>query len=108
MKCCSEEDILYTTRHNELYVRKYVGMEGYFANSTKELMRKIQDDSFISKIKDTVIATPSDFDWCPLYYTEVISDVDNSPYCIFFSLKIKYLNLISLWHQQHLKNVLNL
>ena len=27
MKCCSEEDILYTTRHNELYVRKYVGME---------------------------------------------------------------------------------
>ena len=58
-------------------------MEGYFANSTKELMRKIQDDSFISKIKDTVIAAPSDFDWCPLYYTEVISDVDNSPYCIF-------------------------
>lgn len=47
------------------------------------LGRKIQDDSFISKIKDTVIATPSDFDWCPLYYTEVISDVDNSPYCIF-------------------------
>lgn len=83
MKCCSEEDILYTTRHNELYVRKYVGMGGYFANSTKELMRKIQDDSFISKIKDTVIAAPSDFDWCPLYYTEVISDVDNSPYCIF-------------------------
>ena len=83
MKCCSEEDILYTTRHNELYVRKYVGMEGYFANSTKELMRKIQDDSFISKIKDTVIAAPSDFDWCPLYYTEVISDVDNSPYCNF-------------------------
>lgn len=83
MKCCNKEDILYTTGHNELYVRKYVGMEGYLANSTEELMEKIQNPFFISKIKDTVIAAPSDFDWCPLYYTEVISDVDNSPYCIF-------------------------
>lgn len=40
MKCCNKEDILYTTGHNELYVRKYVGMEGYLANSTEELMKK--------------------------------------------------------------------
>ena len=40
MKCCNKEDILYTTGHNELYVRKYVGMEGYLANSTEELMEK--------------------------------------------------------------------
>lgn len=40
MKCCNKEGILYTTAHNELYVRKYVGMEGYLANSTEELMKK--------------------------------------------------------------------
>lgn len=83
MKCCNKEDILYTTRHNELYVRKYVGMEGYLANSTEELMKKIQDDSFISKIKDTVVGSPNDFDWRPLYYTEVISENGKDRYCIF-------------------------
>lgn len=83
MKCCNQNDILFTPLYDESFVRKFIGMEGYFANSDKELMRKIQDDSFISKVKNTVIDAPSDFDWCPLYYTEVISDVDNSPYCIF-------------------------
>lgn len=55
MKCCNQNDILFTPLYDESFVRKFIGMEGYFANSDKELMRKIQDDSFISKVKNTVI-----------------------------------------------------
>lgn len=108
MKCCNKEDILYTTGHNELYVRKYVGMEGYLANSTEELMEKIQNPFFISKIKDTVVGSPNDFDWRPLYYTEVISENEKDRYCIFLPKdKVFEFNqfMVSTAFKEHFKLV---
>ena len=82
MKCCNKEDILYTTVNDELYVRKYVGMEGYLANSTEELMEKIQNPFFISKIKDTRIE-PSSVPFSYEEVTKVISENEEYRYCIF-------------------------
>lgn len=82
MKCCNKEDILYTTVNDELYVRKYVGMEGYLANSTEELMEKIQNPFFISKIKDTRIE-PSSVPFSYEEVTKVISENEKYRYCIF-------------------------
>lgn len=80
MKCCNDNDILFTPLYDESFVQKFIGMEGYFANSEKELMRKIQDDSFISKIKDTVID----------YRTvKVISDSEDNRQYTFFLPKNK-------------------
>ena len=86
MKCCNENDILFTSLYDESFVRKFIGMEGYFANSEKELMRKIQDISFISKITDVVIKYDYDFG---RDVVKVISDAEDNRLYIRFLPKNK-------------------